>query len=360
MGDGAGDLLAGVEASEQQAEPSSSDEYDPSQAVQINFPSRAQDSSVQSFPVDSSVQENLPSTFTASASQTFSSTNVLPNGDTLDDRQSLSRSMSRASSESSDEIQINTGVPEQSQGKAQDPVEVGNTGPLSGGSGPDVAQPSSLHSHSGSTLNVSTNAVASNDVPIQNDVQNQSPPNTVQNGTNNTVPNLAAVIPDTGASSHTEATVKPSETLPAPPMSAATPSAKTVPPTSTTSIPRARLPNDTIGILEDRIREDPRGDVQAWLGLIDEHKKRAKIEDARGAYERFLAVFPSAVRCFLLTCLAIHAYAHNVLGGGLGCIRANGKRSRRTTCDGYRPIKGLAIEPLSSSLVNVLGSHSSS
>lgn len=65
-------------------------------------------------------------------------------------------------------------------------------------------------------------------------------------------------------------------------------------PVSTTF--KARLPNDTVGILEDRIKEDEKGDVEAWLSLIDEHKRRGKIADARGVYERFLKIFPHAVR----------------------------------------------------------------
>ena len=61
------------------------------------------------------------------------------------------------------------------------------------------------------------------------------------------------------------------------------------------AIARPRLPNDTIGILEDRIKEDEKGDVDAWLGLINEHKKRGKLDDVRKVYERFFTVFPHAV-----------------------------------------------------------------
>jgi cleavage stimulation factor subunit 3 len=55
--------------------------------------------------------------------------------------------------------------------------------------------------------------------------------------------------------------------------------------------PKARLPLDRVGILEDRIKEDPRGDLDAWLSLISEHRKRNKLEDARAVYERFFKVF---------------------------------------------------------------------
>jgi cleavage stimulation factor subunit 3 len=61
------------------------------------------------------------------------------------------------------------------------------------------------------------------------------------------------------------------------------------------SVPKARLPHDTTGILEDRIKEDPRGDLDAWLSLISEHRKRNKLDDARAVYERFFKVFPQAV-----------------------------------------------------------------
>lgn len=59
--------------------------------------------------------------------------------------------------------------------------------------------------------------------------------------------------------------------------------------------PKARLPHDTVGILEDRIKEDPRGDVDAWVLLITEHRKRNKLDEARAVYDRCLKVFPHAV-----------------------------------------------------------------
>jgi len=62
-----------------------------------------------------------------------------------------------------------------------------------------------------------------------------------------------------------------------------------------TSSSQSRLPLDRIGLLEDRVKEDPRGDVEAWLSLISEHKKRNKVEEVRSVYDRFFAVFPQAV-----------------------------------------------------------------
>jgi cleavage stimulation factor subunit 3 len=58
------------------------------------------------------------------------------------------------------------------------------------------------------------------------------------------------------------------------------------------AVPKARLPHDKIGILEDRIKEDEKGDTDAWLSLIEEHKARGKIDEARKTYERYLSIFP--------------------------------------------------------------------
>lgn len=76
-----------------------------------------------------------------------------------------------------------------------------------------------------------------------------------------------------------------------------TPSAPAAVTTSATGagLPKARLPHDRVGILEDRIKEDPRGDLDAWLSLITEHRKRNKLDDARAVYDRFFKVFPMAV-----------------------------------------------------------------
>lgn len=64
---------------------------------------------------------------------------------------------------------------------------------------------------------------------------------------------------------------------------------------STSSNKRKRLPQDKVGLLEDRISEDPRGDVDAWKALIDEYQKKGKFDEARDVFERFFAVFPACV-----------------------------------------------------------------
>jgi cleavage stimulation factor subunit 3 len=63
--------------------------------------------------------------------------------------------------------------------------------------------------------------------------------------------------------------------------------------------PKARLPHDTLGLLEDRIKDDPRGDLDAWMTLVSEYRSRSKFDEARDVYERFLKVFPQAVSSLL-------------------------------------------------------------
>ncbi|KAI5863616.1 hypothetical protein GGS23DRAFT_506825 [Durotheca rogersii] len=100
---------------------------------------------------------------------------------------------------------------------------------------------------------------------------------------------------DTPGYSHTQAGNGPS----APPDLSADVTAPTGVNASAAATARSRLPTDVVGLLEDRIKEDPRGDLDAWLALIDEQKRRHKIEDARAVYERFLEVFPQAAEIWV-------------------------------------------------------------
>ncbi|KAF2399852.1 Suf-domain-containing protein [Trichodelitschia bisporula] len=65
-------------------------------------------------------------------------------------------------------------------------------------------------------------------------------------------------------------------------------------PTTTTQLPKTRLPMDRIGILEDRVAEDPKGDMDGWQSLINEYINRNRLDDARAIFERFLKIFPTA------------------------------------------------------------------
>lgn len=58
---------------------------------------------------------------------------------------------------------------------------------------------------------------------------------------------------------------------------------------------KGRMAHDRVGILQDRVDEDPRGDLSAWLELIAEHRARNRLDSAREVYERFLKEFPMAV-----------------------------------------------------------------
>lgn len=81
------------------------------------------------------------------------------------------------------------------------------------------------------------------------------------------------------------------QTVPA--QSFAQPSASTT--TPATSLPKARLPHDIVGQFEDRIKDDPKGDVDAWLGLVAHYRSKNKLDEARKLYSRFFEVFPTAV-----------------------------------------------------------------
>ncbi|KAL5357880.1 hypothetical protein BJX96DRAFT_145437 [Aspergillus floccosus] len=69
-------------------------------------------------------------------------------------------------------------------------------------------------------------------------------------------------------------------------------SAAPTPAPDSPSAAKGRLPHDRVGMLEDRVQEDPRGDMAAWIELINEHRSRNRIDNARDVYERFLKVFP--------------------------------------------------------------------
>jgi cleavage stimulation factor subunit 3 len=101
-------------------------------------------------------------------------------------------------------------------------------------------------------------------------------------------PNGAAVSSSSGA-------VAPSQSS-AVPISTGAKAAVASVSSSSISHPKERLPQDRVGIFEDRIAEDPRGDIDAWLSLISEHTQRNKLDEARAVYDRFFAIFPTAVR----------------------------------------------------------------
>lgn len=69
-------------------------------------------------------------------------------------------------------------------------------------------------------------------------------------------------------------------------------------PAAVPSISSAMANIDPLAILEARVKEDARGDMDAWLNLIAEYRRRSQMNDVRGTYNRFLEVFPQAVSLF--------------------------------------------------------------
>lgn len=60
------------------------------------------------------------------------------------------------------------------------------------------------------------------------------------------------------------------------------------------------LPQDVVTKLEERIKQDPRAALDAWLELMAELRRRNDIDALRGVYDRFLVVFPQSVGLFYL------------------------------------------------------------
>jgi cleavage stimulation factor subunit 3 len=130
-------------------------------------------------------------------------------------------------------------------------------------------------------------------VPLHDAVQTPVLANTVSNSASSVVP-PSVTVPSSNVVAQSRNTVTPLQIAP-------TSQTNTVPipdnvnAAPTSAAPKTRLAHDTIGILEDRIKEDPRGDMAAWLELLDELKRRNKKEEVRRTYDNFFNVFPLAV-----------------------------------------------------------------
>lgn len=114
------------------------------------------------------------------------------------------------------------------------------------------------------------------------------------------------------------------------------------------SIPKTRLPNDIVGIFEDRIAEDPKGDSEAWMGLIAHLRSKAKYDEVRKVYARFFEVFPTAVR---------HPTHFFPPGSDTSCRATNGLRtpgwnSSWTTSRAWKPS---STKPFSKSRASSFG-----
>lgn len=103
------------------------------------------------------------------------------------------------------------------------------------------------------------------------------------------------------ASARQSATPQPPTATPQPPIATPQPAVAVFPESLTNGlIPQTpttqRLPHDKVGQLEDRIKDDPKADTEAWKTLIHHYREKGQIDSVRKVYGRFLEVFPTAVR----------------------------------------------------------------
>lgn len=281
-------------ANGKQTESTSSDEYDPAQAVPDTFSPKPAQEHLLSPGV---VKQNpflQSSDRPSSASEDIAATGPQDQAADENDGRSQSRSMSGSSSSSSPSVNIQTNsVPFQAELPTESTAE-GNANLPNASHGVEGAEQASLSSAL-SSLNSTSNETAKR-VQSGNHVPEQVLPGVVTNGAVHAASDQPVSLPKAASERQPRSGVETAPELPAlqdsEAKTATTEQQKAAP---ALAIPKARLPNDTIGILEDRIQEDPRGDMNAWLNLIEEYRKRGKIEDARATYERFFVVFPAAV-----------------------------------------------------------------
>ena len=269
---------------EQGADSSDSDDYDPSKTLQDEFPASLPDSKKSE-----NVSPNDPSPSHFSLPEMNPSQ---PAGDSI-----LSQTPSQAESRTSasapqpkartiggfvveDEDEDENEDKGDADADYEPPVVLGvedtNTAP-----GDVSQQPVSGNANqSTSTPDVSTHGTMQESAPSQN------VPNSFY------TPSASTVAPKDDVSAIPGQDLYGSQALQP---ESAQQSAQPTPAPESPSASRGRLPHDRVGILEDRIQEDPRGDIPAWLELINEHKSRNRIDNSRDAYERFLKVFPFAV-----------------------------------------------------------------
>ena len=79
---------------------------------------------------------------------------------------------------------------------------------------------------------------------------------------------------------------------------------------------------DRTTALEARVKQDPRGDMDAWLDLIEEYRKHSTMEPLRSVYNRFLEVFPQSVSLTGGMCifLLFSPLTRRVTGRSLGVL----------------------------------------
>lgn len=266
----------------------SEDEYEPALTEQPDtFMTDAQDPSVFS-PSTAVKHVALSTTSTLQNTTSFeATTQELPDYDA----QNESRSMSP---ESSDSIKVEPTEEQEVEDETPPGLSVDEIPATTGeASNAAVANGDSLAQAFHTASSVLPDSISTPNVPIQNDVQNRQSPEPVQNGVAAPDPAVSVSLPESSDIAQGNSTAETQNAQSVSQAEVPTNAQDSTAPS--THVPKARLPHDRIGILEDRIKDDPRGDTDAWLSLIAEHRKRGKLEEARKAYDRFLTVFPWAV-----------------------------------------------------------------
>ena len=360
MGDSTGAYYGAVGADAKQTESTSSDEYDPAQALPaISSPQNAQDSpervkspaAVNLTPLP----ESLDSPVIARAENAVAD----PKGYASDGDRSQSRSMSGSSTSSSPAVnQVSTSVPPANAGSSAQTLLPEASADDSTTSNIEGVNRVSQSSASLALENSSTNNIPPKPAESPHYVSVSQSSDIVQNGVSHTLPIASATVPNAGSESFVESTAKKTSATPQTPSKEVKASnmSKTVSSTASGTAPRARLPHDRVGILEDRIKEDPRGDLDAWLSLIGEHRKRGKLDDARNVYERFFITFPSAVSPF--PSISLNSKLKTIPGRAVGHVCTNGKRSEQSAQYGKNFPQNTHEHTVSSSVVTISGSCS--
>ena len=230
-----------------------SDEYDPTQAVSTvqSLPQNAQESPLHQISSSVLLNETMSTSNVSNVSSAVLHTSPDPPVLNGLDRQSESRSMSRATtSDGSHTLAADQVKVEPPHEQAESAKDIATD---SGEARPDNEQMPSADPANGLDSLAVTPLPGAEDAPVaslQNDqiasTASDAPPAdepTVTDGQG-----TAEAVQDGSKDAAASSTMQASTT-------------------AGTTLPKARLPHDTLGILEDRIKEDPRGDVDAWLSL---------------------------------------------------------------------------------------------
>ena len=171
-----------------------------------------------------------------------------------------------------------------------------------------ASEPAQEDPSSASAQSAPLNGSSLSNHPISTAPTSNAPPSAPAPAPSISAPVLQSPTTDQGkqqASISAVASALPSATAtPQPPSASAAPPPQTngsVPPTPTTQ----RLPHDKVGQLEDRIKEDPKADTEAWRSLIQHYRDKGQLENARKVYSRFFDVFPSAVCTLRPSCWSL-------------------------------------------------------